>query len=111
MNMMHARRAYQMTRQAMDPREQEADVFRRVTGALKAALEKDGIPRARAIADNRRLWIALDASLRHPAKPLPQATKVTMIQVGRTVMREMENAAPDLAFLIEINEQLTSGLR
>ena len=111
MNMMHARRAYQMTRQAMDPREQEADVFRRVTGALKAALEKDGIARARAIADNRRLWIALDASLRHPANLLPQATKVTMIRVGRTVMREMENAAPDLAFLIEINEQLTSGLR
>jgi flagellar protein FlaF len=111
MNMMHARRAYQMTRQAMDPREQEADVFRRVTGALKVALDKDGIARARAIADNRRLWIALDASLRHPANQLPQDTKVTMIQVGRTVMREMENAAPDLAFLIEINEQLTSGLR
>jgi flagellar biosynthesis regulator FlaF len=111
MNMMHARRAYQMTRQAMDPREQEADVFRRVTGALKAAMEKDGVSRARAIADNRRLWIALDASLRHPANQLPQETKVTMIQVGRTVMREMENAAPDLAFLIEINEQLTSGLR
>jgi flagellar biosynthesis activator protein FlaF len=111
MNMMHARRAYHMTRQAMDPREQEADVFRRVTGALKAALEKDGIARARAIADNRRLWIALDASLRHPANLLPQETRVTMIQVGRTVMREMENAAPDLAFLIEINEQLTSGLR
>jgi flagellar biosynthesis regulator FlaF len=53
----------------------------------------------------------LDASLRHPANQLPQDTKVTMIQVGRTVMREMENAAPDLAFLIEINEQLTSGLR
>ena len=100
-----------MTRQAMDPREQEADVFRRVTGALKAALEKDGIARARAIADNRRLWIALDASLRHPANLLPQETRVTMIQVGRTVMREMENSAPDLAFLIEINEQLTSGLR
>jgi flagellar biosynthesis regulator FlaF len=111
MNMMHARRAYQMTRQAMDPREQEADVFRRVTGALKAAMEMDGVSRARAIADNRRLWIALDASLRHPANLLPQDTKVTMIQVGRTVMREMENTAPDLAFLIEINEQLTSGLR
>ena len=65
----------------------------------------------RAIADNRRLWIALDASLRHPANLLPQETRVTMIQVGRTVMREMENSAPDLAFLIEINEQLTSGLR
>lgn len=110
MNMMHARRAYQMTRQAMDPREQEADVFRRITGALKASLEQEGIARARAIADNRRLWIALDASLRHPANRLPAETKMTMLQVGRTVMREMENAAPDIAFLIEINQQLASGL-
>ncbi|MFM7417326.1 MAG: flagellar biosynthesis regulator FlaF [Alphaproteobacteria bacterium] len=111
MNMMHARRAYQMTRQAMDPREQEADVFRSVTGRLRAALEQEGIARARAIADNRRLWIALDASLRHPANQLPQETKLTMLQVGRAVMREMENPAPDLGFLIEINEQLASGLR
>ena len=111
MNMMHARRAYQMTRQAMDPREQEADVIRRVTGALKAALEKDGIARARAIADNRRLWIALDASLRHPANQLPHEIKLSMLQVGRAVMREMEGPAPDLGFLIEINEQLASGLR
>jgi flagellar biosynthesis regulator FlaF len=111
MNMMHARRAYQMTRQAMDPREQEADVFRRVTGALKAALEQEGIARARAVADNRRLWIALDASLRHPANQLPQQTKLTMLQVGRAVLREMENTTPDLPFLIEINEQMASGLR
>ena len=111
MNMMHARRAYQMTRQAMDPREQEADVIRRVTGALKVALEKDGIARARAIADNRRLWIALDASLRHPANLLSHETKLSMLQVGRAVMREMEGPAPDLDFLIEINEQLASGLR
>jgi flagellar protein FlaF len=111
MNMMHARRAYQMTRQAMDPREQEADVIRRVTGALKAALETEGIARARAIADNRRLWIALDASLRHPANQLPNETKLSILQVGRVVMREMESAAPDLGFLIEVNEQLASGLR
>jgi flagellar protein FlaF len=111
MNMLHARRAYQMTRQAMDPREQEADVFRRVTGALKASLGHEGIARARAIADNRRLWIALDASLRHPANQLPQETKLTMLQIGRTVMREMESPIPDIDFLIEINEQLASGLR
>jgi len=42
---------------------------------------------------------------------LPQETKLTMLQVGRAVMREMENPAPDLGFLIEINEQLASGLR
>jgi len=111
MSTLHARRAYQMTRQAMNPREQEADVLRRVTGALKAGLEQEGIARARAIADNRRLWIALEASVRHPANQLPQETKLTMLQVGRAVMREMENPAPDLGFLIEINEQLASGLR
>ena len=96
-----------------------ADVFHKMHGLGNDFVVIDGraapvdmtTARARAIADNRRLWIALDASLRHPANQLPQDTKVTMIQVGRTVMREMENAAPDLAFLIEINEQLTSGLR
>ena len=51
MNMLQARRAYQITRQALDPREQEADVFRRVTGALRAVLSDEGIRRARAIAD------------------------------------------------------------
>jgi flagellar biosynthesis regulator FlaF len=84
MNMMHARRAYQQTRQAMAPREQEADVFRRVTGALKVALAQEGIPRARAIADNRRLWIALEASVRHPANQLPQETKISIAIKGKS---------------------------
>lgn len=111
MNMMHARRAYQQTRQAMAPREQEADVFRRVTGALKVALGQEGIVRARAIADNRRLWIALEASVRHPANQLPQQTKVAMLNVGRAVLREMEGSQPDIGFLIEVNEQFAEGLR
>jgi hypothetical protein len=34
-----------------------------------------------------------------------------MLNVGRAVMREMESQAPDLDFLIEVNEQLTAGLR
>lgn len=110
MNVLLARRAYQATRQAMNPREQEADVFRRVTGALKAGLEHDGIARARAIADNRRLWIALEASVRHPANQLPQQTKLAILGLGRAVLKEMENTKPDLAFLIEMNEQLAAGL-
>jgi flagellar biosynthesis regulator FlaF len=110
MNVLLARRAYQATRQAMNPREQEADVFRRVTGALKTGLEHDGIARARAIADNRRLWIALEASVRHPANQLPQQTKLAMLGLGRAVLKEMENTKPDLAFLIEMNEQLAAGL-
>lgn len=111
MNMMHAQRAYKMTRQAMDPREQEADVVRRVTWALKEALDQEGIARARAIADNRRLWITLEASVRHPANQLPRDTKLAMLNVGRAVLREMEGNRPDLGFLIEVNEQLAAGLR
>ncbi|MFO0467109.1 MAG: flagellar biosynthesis regulator FlaF [bacterium] len=111
MNMMHAQRAYRMTRQATDPREQEADVVRRVTYALREALEQEGIARARAIADNRRLWIALEASVRHPANQLPQETKISMLNVGQAVLREMESQAPDIGFLIEVNEQLAAGLR
>ncbi|MEN9498572.1 MAG: hypothetical protein RIS83_391 [Pseudomonadota bacterium] len=110
MNMLQARRAYQITRQALDPREQEADVFRRVTGALRAVLADEGIRRARAIADNRRLWIAVEASIRHPSNQLPQPTKLAMLQVGRMLLREMESPAPDLAFLIEVNEQVAAGL-
>ena len=111
MNMMHARRAYQMAQQALDPREQEADIVLRVTGSLKAVQGQHSIARARAIADNRRLWIALEASVRHPANQLPQQTKVTMLNVGRAVLREMESSEPDLSFLIEVNEQLAAGLR
>jgi hypothetical protein len=33
-----------------------------------------------------------------------------MIAVGRSVLKEMENAKPDLPFLIEMNEQLAAGL-
>ena len=110
MSFLQARRAYQLTRRAMDPREQEADVFRRVTGALRSALQEEGIARARAIADNRRLWIALEAAVRHPANQLPQETKRSMLLVGRTVLQEMQSEAPDLSFLIEVNEQLAAGL-
>ena len=78
---------------------------------MKEALVQEGTARARAIADNRRLWIALEASVRHPANQLPQDTKVAMLNVGRALMREMESQAPDLDFLIEVNEQLIAGLR
>jgi hypothetical protein len=33
-----------------------------------------------------------------------------MLQVGRMLLREMESPAPDLAFLIEVNEQVAAGL-
>ena len=79
--------------------------------ALEETVGKGGFARPRAVAANRRLWIALEASVRHPANQLPRDTKLAMLNVGRAVLREMENNEPDLGFLIEVNEQLAAGLR
>ena len=103
-------RAYGATRAALDPREQEADVFRRVTGGLRAATAQDGPVRIRAVADNRRLWLAVETALADPANRLPPPVRAGLISLGRAVQREMDGPAPDIAFLIEVNEQVATGL-
>ena len=103
-------RAYGATRAARDPREQEADVFRRVTGGLRAVGGQDGPARVRAVADNRRLWLAVESALTDPSNQLPSAMRAGLISLGRAVQREMDRADPDLAFLIEVNEQVAAGL-
>ncbi|MDB5318047.1 MAG: flaF [Rhodospirillales bacterium] len=107
-----AMRAYGAARAAMDPRLQEADVFRRVTGSLRAALagaEQD-MRRVRAIADNRRLWLAVESALGHPANAMPDRLRADIISLGRAVRREMDQATPDFDFLIDVNEQVAAGL-
>ncbi|MBR0672964.1 flagellar biosynthesis regulator FlaF [Neoroseomonas soli] len=103
-------RAYGAARAARDPREQEADVFRRVTGGLRAAGGLDGPARVRAVADNRRLWLAVETALADPSNRLPATVRAGLISLGRAVQREMEQGEPDLAFLIEVNEQVAAGL-
>lgn len=103
-------RAYGAAQQVRAPREQEADVFRRVNYTLKAALTADSIDKARAIADNRRLWLGVEAALSHPANQLPEITRVAIMRLGRVLQREMNNQAPDIGFLVEVNEQIIAGL-
>jgi flagellar protein FlaF len=110
MNLSPAARAYGASRFALDPRRLEADVFLRVTGALRAALGADGPPLARALADNRRLWLTVEGAVFDPRNTLPSELRAAIVSLGRAVMREMDAAAPDLAFLIEVNEQLAAGL-
>jgi flagellar biosynthesis regulator FlaF len=108
----NALRAYGAARSAMDPRMQEADVFRRVIGLLRAATDADAgaLSRTRAIADNRRLWLAVESAAAHPANVLPEPLRAGLISLGRAVQREMNGAAPDLGFLIQVNEQIAAGL-
>lgn len=103
-------RAYGATAAARDPREQEADVFRLVTGRLRAATMQDGPVRIRALADNRRLWLAVETALADPLNRLPTEMRAALISLGRAVQREMDGADPDLAFLVEVNDQVAAGL-
>jgi flagellar biosynthesis regulator FlaF len=103
-------RAYGAARAARDPREQEADIFRRVTGGLRAVQQQDGPARMRAVADNRRLWLAVESALTDPSNQLPPQMRAGLISLGRAVQREMDQGDPDIAFLIEVNEQVAQGL-
>ncbi len=110
MNQMAGLRRYGAAQQTRSPREQEADVFRRVNYALKAAINADAIERARAVADNRRLWLAVEAAMMHPANQLPAALKASIIGIGRSAQRDMDTRKPDLSFLINLNDQMILGL-
>ena len=110
MNQMAGLRRYGAAQQTRSPREQEADVFRRVNYALKAAINADAIERARAVADNRRLWLAVEAAMMHPANQLPAALKASIIGIGRSAQRDMDTREPDLPFLINLNDQMILGL-
>jgi len=110
MQQFQAARAYRAASAHRSPREQEADVFRRVTGALRAAQEGTELERVKALADNTRLWMMVGDLLRDPDNALPTALRASVVSVGKALQREMQQAAPDFAFLIAVNEDITAGL-
>jgi flagellar protein FlaF len=107
---LQAAKAYQAASVHRSPREQEADVFRRVIGALKAAREAGPVQRVRALADNRRLWFAVADLMRDPGNSLPIALRASILSVGLSVQRDMDGETPDFDFLIEVNEHIAAGL-
>jgi flagellar biosynthesis activator protein FlaF len=48
--------------------------------------------------------------MRDPTNALPSPLRASILSVGLTVHREMDQEAPDFAFLISINETITAGL-
>lgn len=108
--MTHATRAYEAAACHRSQREQEADVFRRVIGALKAAREAGPIPRVRALADNRRLWLAVNDLMQDPNSILPTELRASIASVGNAVQREMDRDVPNFDFLVAVNENIAAGL-
>jgi flagellar biosynthesis activator protein FlaF len=105
-----ATRAYQAAATHRTQREQEADVFRRATGALKTARDADPLQRVRAIADNRRLWTTVTDLMRDPQNELPVELRAGIVSVGLAVQREMDRDSPDFDFLITVNDNMAAGL-
>jgi flagellar protein FlaF len=109
--MTQAIRAYASAAEHRSLREQEADVFRGVTAALRRARESDKrIARVRALADNDRLWITIIGLVSDPTNALPDSLRASIISVGLTVQREMQRESPNFDFLIAVNENLAAGL-
>jgi flagellar biosynthesis regulator FlaF len=110
MHGMKAARAYQARSADRSLREQEADVFRRATAALRHAESGNELDRVRAVADNRLLWNTVAMTLKDPQNALPESLRGSIISVGLAVERELSEPEPDFQFVIGINEQITAGL-
>jgi flagellar biosynthesis activator protein FlaF len=109
-NVTNAARAYEAAANNRSLRQQEADVFRRAVGALRKARDAESLGRTRALADNRRLWLAVSDLMRDPRNALPHELRASIYSVGLAVQREMERPAPNFDFLISINEHIAEGL-
>lgn len=105
-----ATRAYQARSADRNLRDQEADVFRRATAALREAQTGSNVAQTRALADNGLLWTTLLITLKDPDNTLPASLRGSIVSVGLTVQRELGAKKPDFPFLIGINEQMTAGL-
>ena len=108
--MNRAAAAYQASAMHRGWREQEADIFRRTVGALRAARSADAMTRVRALSDNRRLWLAVGDLVRDPANALPPQLRGAIASVSLAVQREMDAESPDFEFLISVNENMAAGL-
>ncbi len=103
-------RAYANASAQRSPREQEADIFRMVSGRLRQARDGTEMDRVRALADNARLWTVASGFLRDPANRLPPETRAGIVSVGYAVTRAMASGAPDFDFLISVNDTMAAGL-
>lgn len=110
MHGLTATRAYQARSADRNLRDQEADVFRRATAALRQAQNDTNVAQTRALADNSLLWTTLVITLKDPDNALPVSLRSSLISVGLAVQREISAKKPDFSFLIGVNEQITAGL-
>jgi flagellar biosynthesis regulator FlaF len=109
-NVNLAARAYATAAVNKTTREQEADIFRLVIARLQAARNAGAIARVRALADNRRLWMAISDLVSDDRNPLPRKTRAGILSISKCVQRAMDADEPDFDYLITINKNMAEGL-
>jgi flagellar biosynthesis activator protein FlaF len=109
-NSSHAVQAYRTASRYRSQRDQEADVFRQAIAGLRRARDGAPIQQIRALADNRRLWMTVTDLMRDPGNALPEPLRASIVSLGLSVQREMDQDVPDFDFLIAINENIAAGL-
>ena len=97
-------------RRRLSSKQLEAEVFAQATRSIRIAETGSVLDRARAVADNRRLWMTVHACVLDPANSLPMVLRSQIAGVALAVMRECEVSEPDLGFVAEVNEQFAAGL-
>lgn len=95
-------------RQTRTPRQAEAAVFAEANRRLRAAASPPD--RLRALADTRRLWVMVLDRVSEPANALPLPLRGQIASVAHAMLRECDAEAPDLDFLLDINEQIGGAL-
>ena len=109
-HMHEALRAYGTVTTGRSRGEQEADIFHRANGALRAARGSGLTRQVRALADNRRLWDTVLGLVYDPASGLPLPLRAAIVSVGLSVQRELSRETPNFDFLIAVNENIAAGL-
>jgi flagellar biosynthesis regulator FlaF len=97
-------------RRRLSTRQMEAEVFARANRAIREGRDGGPLARARAVADNRRLWDAVQASVMDPTNALPAELRASIAGVAMAVLRECGAEQPDLDFVAEMNDHFAAAL-
>ena len=97
-------------RRRLSSKQCEAEVFARANRAIREIGAGGPLARARAIADNRRLWEAVHALVLDPTNSLPVDLRARIAGVAMAIVRECAAEQPDLDFIAEMNDHFAAAL-
>lgn len=103
-----ALQAYGTATKLRSQREQDAEVFRRVSSSLRNA--SDDISRTRALATVQRLWQTVVAANLDPLNPLPAPLRAQIVSVANGVLRHISEPEVNVELIAQIGDNFAEGL-